>query len=102
MIHVCEGCVCHFLKCLNRISNFDAERSDILVEGGHLRIEALHGFSDVRRLLLYHLLVQLLVGNAFRNDSLVALNANRTIIGARRSRLLGFLLERNERLTSVK
>lgn len=88
VVHVGEGGVRHLLQRLNRIPHLDAERSDVLVERRNLRVESLHGIADVRRLLLLNLFVNFLVGCALRNDSFVAFNAHRAVVGTWRARFL--------------
>lgn len=87
MIRVGEGRVRHLLQRLNGVANLDAESGDVLVQGGHLRVEPLDRLPhDNLRLLLPNLLVQLFIGDAFGNYPLVALDADGAVIDTWTSR----------------
>lgn len=87
MIRVGEGRVRHLLQRLDGIANLDAEGGDVLVQGRHLRVEPLDRLPhDNLRLLLPNLLVQLFIGDAFGNYSLVALDADGAVIDTWTSR----------------
>lgn len=80
MIRVGEGGVRHLLQSLDCVANFDTEGSDVLVQSGHLRVESLDRFPNDDRLLFLNLLVQVFIGDAFGNYSLVALDADGAVV----------------------
>lgn len=81
VIRVGEGRVRHLLQRLDGVADLDAEGGNVLVQGGHLRVQPLDGLPHHNlRLLLPNLLVQLLVGDAFGNYPLVALDADGAVI----------------------
>lgn len=87
IVGVGEGRVRHLLQRLDGVANLDAEGGDVLVQGGHLRVEPLDRLPhDNFRLLLTNFFVQLFVGDALGNYPLVALDADGAVIDTWTSR----------------
>lgn len=101
IIRMGEGRVRHLLQSLDGVAHLNTEGSDVLVQGGHLRVQSLDRFPNDDRLFFLNLLMQVFIGDAFWNYSLVALNADGAVIGTWTPRFRGFLLERYESLASV-
>lgn len=87
VIRVGEGRVRHLLQSLDGVANLETKGGNVLVQSGHLRVKPLDRLPhDDFGLLLPNLLVQVLVGDAFGNYPLVALDTDGAVVDTWTSR----------------